>query len=52
MDRRVTPPERITSPTWGPPPPCKQALSQVFARQCFSAVLHKVKKTNYAPYTI
>ena len=24
MDRR------ITSPTWGPPPPCKQALSDVF----------------------
>ena len=27
MDRRVTPPMRVTSPTWGPPPPCKQALS-------------------------
>ena len=26
MDRRVTPPERVTSPTWGSPPPCKQAL--------------------------
>ena len=26
MDRRVTPPERVTSPTWGPPPLCKQAL--------------------------
>ena len=26
MDRRVTPPKRVTSPTWGPPPPCKQAL--------------------------
>ena len=26
MDRRVTPPKRATSPTWGPPPPCKQAL--------------------------
>ena len=24
MDRRVTPPKRVTSPTWGPPPPCKQ----------------------------
>ena len=21
-----TPPKRVTSPTWGPPPPCKQAL--------------------------
>ena len=27
MDRRVTPPKQVTSPTWGPPPPCKQALS-------------------------
>ena len=30
MDRRVTPPKRVTSPTWGPPLPCKQALSQKF----------------------
>ena len=27
MDRRVTPPKRVTSPTRGPPPPCKQALN-------------------------
>ena len=27
MDRRFTPPKRVTSPTWGSPPPCKQALS-------------------------
>ena len=27
MDRRVTPPQRVSSPTWGPPPPCKQVLS-------------------------
>ena len=26
MDRWVTPPKRVISPTWGPPPPCKQAL--------------------------
>ena len=26
-DRRVTPPKRVTSPSWGPQPPCKQALS-------------------------
>ena len=30
MDRRVTPPKRVTSPTWGPPPPCKQALNRPF----------------------
>ena len=28
MDSRVTPPYRVTSLTWGPPPPCKQALSK------------------------
>ena len=27
MDRRVTPPKRVTSPTWDPTPLCKQALS-------------------------
>ena len=27
MDRWVTPPKRFTSPSWGPPPPCKQALN-------------------------
>jgi len=29
MDGRVTPPKPVTSPTWGPPPPCKQALHLV-----------------------
>ena len=32
MDRRVTPPKRVISPTWGPPPPCKQALK--LGRNC------------------
>ena len=26
IDRRVTPPKRVTSATWGSPPSCKQAL--------------------------
>ena len=26
IDRRVTPPKRVTSATWGPPPSCKQVL--------------------------
>ena len=26
MDRRVTPPKQVSSPTWGPSPPCKQVL--------------------------
>ena len=28
MERRVTPPRRVTSPTWGPPPQCKQTLNK------------------------
>ena len=28
MDRWVPPPKRVTSPTWGPPPLRKQALSR------------------------
>ena len=28
IDRRVTPPKWVTSPIWGPPPPCKQTLSE------------------------
>ena len=27
LDRRVTPPKRVPSPTLGPPPPCKRVLS-------------------------
>ena len=26
MNRWITPPKRVISPTWGPPPPCKQAV--------------------------
>jgi len=26
MDSQVNPPMQVTSPTWGPPPPCKRAL--------------------------
>ena len=29
MDRLVTTPNQVTSPTWGSPPPCKQALNPV-----------------------
>jgi len=35
MDRRVTPPKRVTSPTSGPPPPCKQALTHVVLHGVF-----------------
>ena len=29
MDRRVTSRKQVNSPTWGPPPPCKQALNML-----------------------
>ena len=29
MDRWITPPKRVTSPTRGPSPPCKQALMPI-----------------------
>ena len=32
MYRRVTPPKWVTSPTWGPSPPCIEALSRVALR--------------------
>ena len=35
MDKRVTPPKRVTSPTWGPPPPCKQAVSHEFFSEIY-----------------
>ena len=38
MDRRVTPPKRVTSPTLGPPPPCKQALTLLLFFDVFVAV--------------
>ena len=40
MDRQVNQPMQVTSPTWGPPPPCKQALNQMLF--CFFAVLTTV----------
>ena len=47
MDRRVTPPKRVTSPTWGVPPPCKQAAGK-FKIPHVETVKHF---TNYIPIT-
>ena len=33
MNRRVTQPKRVTSPTWGPPTPYKQALSGIISEE-------------------
>ena len=43
MDRKVTPPKRVISPTWGPPPPRKQTLSRV-KRGAFFGLLTRTKK--------
>ena len=32
MDRRVTPLKGVTSPTRGPPPPCKQAVRDTWGQ--------------------
>ena len=44
MDRRVTSPKRVTSPTWGPPPPYKQALSEklLICKQFFIPACNKI----------
>ena len=34
MNRQVTPPKRVTPPTWGPPPPCKRTLSGLNLEKC------------------
>ena len=52
MDRRVTPwPSRVTSPTWGPPPPCKQALS-VSNNMISSAIWNKWARVKFSTTTI
>ena len=48
MERRVTSPKRVTSPSWGPPPPCKQALSlQCALIQSCTLPLHLLLKECY-----
>ena len=47
MDRRFTQPKRVTSPTWGPPPPCKQALEYaILERQCFAGFYRGFQDAN------
>ena len=44
IDRRVTPSKRVTSPTWGPPPSCKQALSAMIS---FGSLLRRFLRQNF-----
>ena len=45
IDRRVTPPYRVTSLSWGPPPPCKQALTYRLPRS--ARIVGKRQKHNH-----
>ena len=49
MDKRVIPPRRVTSPTWGPPPPCKQALEIENRLMGLSEFKLRTKKTSSTP---
>ena len=49
MDKRVIPPRRVTSPTWGPPPPCKQALKIENRLMGLSEFKLRTKKTSSTP---
>ena len=44
MDRRVTPPKRVTSLLWGTPPSCKQALSQ--SKKRANSDVHKFSRAS------
>ena len=45
MDRRDIPPKRVTSLTWCPPPPCKQALRSRLPRS--ARIMGKRQKHNH-----
>ena len=50
MDRRVTPPERVTSPTWGLLPPCKQVLNENVITRLKSACVLKTETNVWNVY--
>ena len=53
MNRRVTPPKRVTSPTCGPLPPCKQALNYLLLSYAIICSLPCIKvffSSNYQCY--
>ena len=50
MDRWVTPPKRVTSPTWGFPPPCKQVLNENVSMRLKSACVLKTETNVWNVY--
>ena len=51
MDRRVTPPKRVISPTSGAPPSYKQALNKSFCLIVTINVLYATKTTTRKKWT-
>ena len=47
MDKQITPPKRVTSPTRGPSPPRKKALSANIVNILHSKDAIKLKCTSY-----
>ena len=51
MDRRVTPPKRVSSPTWGPPHPRKLGLrsdAETATRTSKKIIRFKKRKKTFA----
>ena len=48
MNRMVTPPKRVTSPSWGPPTPCKQALK---IHHYIPSSIEVIKNLEYTSYS-
>ena len=52
MDRWDTPPKQIFSPTWGPPPPCKQFLISPLPVFTYPDVITKFSLIDRFPISI
>jgi len=52
LDRQVTPLKKDTSPTWGPPPLCKQALSSIIKIEIWKQHMHVVNKDSRGPISL
>ena len=52
MDRRVTPPKRVISPSWGYPLPCKRALTNVLYKVSLTFFVAEPKVPPYETYDL
>ena len=57
-NRLVTPPKQVTTPSWRPPPPCKQALSNneedvaEECKQCIRLAIHAFTKCDREAFSL